>query len=92
LPASNVEGQLEKEKEMEYLLLSTSGRLKRITDGPIATAEAILTLPHDIASPILRGTSAKQLKDAIASLGDYHGAPTRTMRTLIKRLNDRGIP
>jgi hypothetical protein len=60
--------------------------LERIFSGPIGTAEGILADPPFDASDKLRGTIAKQLQEAIASLAGYRNAPTRTMRALLTRL------
>jgi hypothetical protein len=60
--------------------------LERIFSGPIGTAEGILADPPFDASNKLRGTLAKQLQEAIASLAGYRNAPVRTMRTLISRI------
>jgi hypothetical protein len=77
------------EKQMEELDLSFPNKIKRIVSCPIATAEAVLSLPPPGPSPILCGTCAKRLSKAIASVPGYRNVPTRTMRGLIKKLNRR---
>lgn len=59
-------------------------KINAICDTPIATAEAILSLPSP--SPTLRGTCAKQLSEAMASLSGFKGAPTRKMKSLVTKL------
>jgi hypothetical protein len=58
--------------------------LERIVNGcPIGIAKSIVENPSFDASDKLRGTVAKQIQEAIASLAGYRNAPIRTMRTLL---------
>jgi hypothetical protein len=79
--------QLEKQRRNGEFDANFPSKIKRIVSGPIATAEGILNnWPPSKISPILRGTCAKQLSAALASVQGYRNVPSKTMRSLIKRL------
>jgi hypothetical protein len=90
--AARLKRRRQLEREMQERDLHFPSKIKRIIDSPIATAEGILSLPYGRVSPIVRGTAAKQLKNAIASVSGYRNMPIYRMNKLIKLLNDRGVP
>ena len=90
--AARLKRRRQLEREMQERDLHFPSKIKRIIDSPIATAEGILSLPYGRISPIVRGTAAKQLKNAIALVSGYRNMPIYRMNKLIKLLNDRGVP
>ena len=63
-------------------------KIDQIVDPVIATAESILNYSIN-PTPTLRGTAAKQIRNAMGAVAGYKGAPMRKMQNLIKKLCPR---
>jgi hypothetical protein len=83
---SNSQGTRARAQRRRQLQRMPHDKLERIFSGPIGTALSVINNPTFDASDKLRGTIAKQITEAIASLAGYRNAPIRTMRTFLTRL------
>jgi hypothetical protein len=70
--------QLEKQMRKEEFDATFPSKIKRIVEGPIANAEATLNNWTNI-SQIIRGTIARQLSIALASVQGYRNVPRKRM-------------
>jgi len=77
--------------QLSKLDMSYDRVVSEITDSPIATAEAILSLPVQNQSPKLRSACAGVLIEAISMLAGLKDQRVRKMKWLFHRLCDREL-